>query len=121
PYQRLERGRERAAFFRQTSIFWVAALTMLVFVPLAMWQKPWALPFLGWMIVVPGLMTLIWGMAAEALGLDLGFEITTLVMAPFSILAFLALAWMYYPAVLLFGIGIALLAIGALIYSWIVT
>jgi len=121
PYQRLERGRERAAFFRQTDIFLIVVLTMLVFVPLAMWQKPWAFPFLGWMIVVPGLMTLIWGMASEALGLDIGFEVTTLVMAPFAVIAFLALAWLYYPAVLVFGIGIVVLAISAILYSWTVT
>ena len=120
PYQRLERGRERAAFFRQTDIFRIVALTMLVFVPLAIWQKPWAFPFLGWMIVVPGLMSLIWGMVGEALGLDIGFKVTTLVMAPFAIVAFLALAWLYYPAVLVLGIGIVALAIGAMIYSWMV-
>ena len=121
PYQRLERGRERAAFFRQTDIFWVVALTMLVFVPLAMWQKPWAIPFLGWMIVVPGLMTLVWGTVSEALRFEIGFKVTTLVMAPLAIVAFLALAWLYYPAVLVFGIGIVVLAIGAMIYSWMLT
>ncbi len=121
PYQRLERGRERAAFFRQTDIFLLVVLTMLVFVPLAIWQKPWAFPFLGWMIVVPGLMTLIWGMACEALDLDVGFKVTTLVMAPFAIVVFLARAWLYYPAVLAFGIFIVVLAIGAMLYSWMVT
>ncbi|MEP0942547.1 MAG: hypothetical protein ABJH63_09250 [Rhizobiaceae bacterium] len=49
PEHRAERGRERTAFFRQTDMFPLVVLAMVVFVPLAMWQKPWALPFLGWM------------------------------------------------------------------------
>ena len=49
PEHRAQRGRERTAFFRQTDMFPLVVITMAVFVPLAMWQKPWALPFLGWM------------------------------------------------------------------------
>ena len=49
PEHRAERGRERTAFFRQTDMFPLVVITMLVFVPLAMWQALWALPFLGWM------------------------------------------------------------------------
>ena len=49
PEHRAQRGRERTAFFRQTDMFPLVVITMAVFVPLAIWQKPWALPFLGWM------------------------------------------------------------------------
>ena len=67
PDQRLRRGRERTAFFRQTGMFPLVVLAMLVFVPLAIWHKPWALPFLGWMAfmthIVSGLDRLVAGLA----------------------------------------------------------
>jgi hypothetical protein len=53
PEHRAARGRERTAFFRQTDMFPLVVMTMAVFVPLALWQKPWALPFLGWMAFMP--------------------------------------------------------------------
>ncbi|NKB52677.1 MAG: hypothetical protein GKR97_10685 [Rhizobiaceae bacterium] len=52
PKQRAERGRERTAFFRQTDMFPIVVLTMAVFVPLALWYKPLAIPFLGWMVIM---------------------------------------------------------------------
>lgn len=57
PDHRLQRSRERTAFFRQTDIFPVVVLTMVIFVPLALWQKPLAIPFLGWMAFMPHIFT----------------------------------------------------------------
>ena len=57
PDHRLQRNRERTAFFRQTDIFPIVVLAMVVFVPLALWQKPLAIPFLGWMALMPHIVS----------------------------------------------------------------
>jgi len=57
PQQRIRRGRERTEFFRQTNVFPIVVLTMVIFVPLALWYQSLALPFLGWMAAMPPMIS----------------------------------------------------------------
>ncbi len=109
PDHRIERGRERTAFFRQTGIFLLVALTMTVFVPLALWQKNLALPFLGWMAFMPAI--------AAGLGVALGTSaswVTLLLGSTFRaaatcIVLFFAITFLFSPVVLaVLGAGLAI-------------
>ena len=58
PRDRLERGRERAAWFRRADMMGAVTLAMIVFVALAVMRKEWALAYLLAMMVLPFLLAL---------------------------------------------------------------
>ncbi len=57
PRDRIERGRERAAWFRRSDMMGAVALAMAVFVTLAILRKEWALAYLIAAMVLPLLIS----------------------------------------------------------------
>jgi hypothetical protein len=58
PRDRLERGRERAAWFRRADMMGAVTIAMIVFVALAIMRKELALAYLLAMMVLPFLLAL---------------------------------------------------------------
>jgi len=58
PRDRIERGRERAAWFRRSDMMGAVALAMVVFVALAILRQEWALAYLVAAMVLPLLISL---------------------------------------------------------------
>lgn len=92
PQHRIEQQRERRSFFRQTDIFLTVIVTMAIFVPLAIWQKPWAIPFLGWMAFLPVLTRGVLKAASKLLHKELEAGLSPLVLAAMVAAFFLATA-----------------------------
>lgn len=112
PDQRIRRGKERTAFFRQTSLFPLVVLTMAVFVPLAIWQKPLALPFLGWMAFMPAIaggLGVAFGSSSKWIRLSLGSSFRAVVTC----------ALLFFPIVLLFAPAALLLIGGVLLLVYV--
>ena len=109
PEHRAERGRERTAFFRQTDMFPLVVLVMIVFVPLAIWQKPWAIPFLGWM----AFMTHIVG-GVDRLAVSFGLLSNGPLLKGSTLRAALVCIALFFIVVMLLSTG-ALLVIGGLL------
>ena len=112
PEHRAQRGRERTAFFRQTDMFPLVVITMVVFVPLAMWQKPWALPFLGWM----AFMTHVVG-GVDRLAAAMGYLPKGPLLAGSTLRAALACIVLFFVIVVPFSTA-ALLVVGGLLIAF---
>jgi hypothetical protein len=106
PGHRAQRGRERTAFFRQTNVFPIVVLTMVIFVPLAMWQKPWALPFLGWMAFMPHVLGGVARLANRVFKRDLLIADSSLWAAAICIVLFLVLSALFSTFSLLIVAGV---------------
>lgn len=109
PEHRAERGRERTAFFRQTDMFPLVVLVMIVFVPLAIWQKPWAIPFLGWMAFMPHIVG-----GVDRLAVSFGLLSNGTLLKGSTLRAALVCIALFFIVVMLLSTG-ALLVIGGLL------
>ncbi len=109
PQQRVRRGRERAAFFRQIHIFPIVVLTMLVFVPLAIWYQPLAIPFLGWMAVMPPMVSGLDRAWANWKGGKAKFGRSNLIVALVCIVLFVAIGFPLTAFALLIVAGVTAL------------
>ena len=116
PKHRAERGRERTAFFRQTNLFPVAVLTMIVFVPLAMFHASLALPFLGWMALMTHVVASVDRVMAALLGSKPLLRGSLVLAAVASAGIFLVVGLLLSPFLLWFaGGGLCLLYIFGII------
>lgn len=119
PHQRLQRGRERTAFFRQTDMFPLAAMTMVAFVPIAVWQKSLAIPFLGWMLFVPFALGLLVREIGERFGIERLAMARGLLTVPLAIVLYVTLALVHPLFPWWFAAVLALCLAGRFLQNWV--
>ncbi len=100
PEHRAQRRVARNVYFQRTHTLPIAAMVMVVFVPVAMWMKPFALWYLIIMCVLPFLLAAGSRSAGELFGIAPLTRITTLATTPVAIALFVLLAWAVPPLVL---------------------